>query len=150
MSDLEVAKGVSPFDDKSYIKNVFLSILSSRDKGNLSANACGDGVHQVYHRVAALSIDDYRSGCNVKYVEEVSYQSESAEADDAASRRPQATLAKNDRALADGKIFERENENRPASPKRKAKKQKKPVVVTCLKNSSVKFVRKTNRDVSKS
>lgn len=79
MSDFEVAKGISPFGDNSYVKNVCLNIVSHYDHQAMvkaSANSFGDGVHTdaTYHRIAAFSLNDSKSGCNVKFVQHVSYK----------------------------------------------------------------------------
>ncbi|XP_065213089.1 uncharacterized protein LOC135840461 [Planococcus citri] len=191
-----VPKGMLPFDKSSYIKGVLSKIVSSGDNASLqgeksgqrpSANPSGDGVDQsgIYHRVSALSINDLKSGCNVKYFEEVSFQAKTSSSSlkkhdietevvkklenvratmtqctrewtmkpaesefmskFTASR--QITSNQNDTSDYiddnnnddDGKEVKSKNE---VVIKKKNKKNKKPVVVTCLKNSTVKYVKR--------
>lgn len=169
-------KGVLPFDKNSYIKDVFSRVVCSGDNASLqehrniraSANPAGDSVSHsaTYHRVSALSINDLKTGCNVKYFEQVSYHAKSSMKPETKYmsnktlentsniQNLQITSASESKLNSNlkSKLMPEEishdnshcedDSNYNALIKKKIRKNKKPVVVTCLKNSSVKFVKR--------
>lgn len=169
-------KGMLPFDKSSYIKDVFAKVVSSGDSASLqehrictSANPSGDCASQSgsYHRVSALSINDFRSGCNVKYFEEVSFQAKKSpqlqpegkyvkmrEIVDTATKMENLRITLPSRGIQPEADHTRkcmpvvrcdssgDDTNYNVLIKKKIRKNKKPVVVTCLKNSTVKFVKR--------
>lgn len=178
-------KGMLPFNKSSYIKDVLSKIVSSGDCASLqesravqrpAANPSGDGcgVDQsgTYHRVSALSINDLKSGCNLKYFEEVSFQ---AKTSTSGTKKQDigaevVTRLENVRSMAqctrewnstkseilskfstphqaidqnDTNDSDYDDDSRHTLViKKKNKKTKKPVVVTCLKNSTVKYIKR--------
>lgn len=139
-----------------YSKN-FLWKFMSTDESNISvsANPSGDGFlkNSTYHRVSAISVSDPRSGCNMQYVEKVSYESKTKPA--AAKTNTEANYDQGD-ACDSIKIQNlnisnssksREKvvdfvENSVDTRRKKIKKQKKPVVVTFPRRTSIKYVKK--------
>lgn len=186
MSNFEVAKGISPFGDSSYVKSVFLNIVSHRDHRAVvqaSANSFGDGVHTdaTYHRIAAISLNDCKSGCNLKFVEHVSYKGaapspRTVDVDSAGQSNTVVAASKNgansfsminlnamlkQATLTEPKTMSNSGDTsdcdatsedeqsvgiRPQVTKKKkrvSRKHKKAVVVTSMKNSSLRLMRKS-------
>lgn len=157
IANTDPKKTVMPFDKYSYIKNICLSIVSTRaeivslSRATISSiYPAGDSVTEGYNSISALSINDLKFSCNVKFYEAVSFQSRKE--------------LENQRAECNAKICNNSyvklikqqvtppisfthtkgypEQNRLLKIKQCIKKNKKPVVVTCLKNSSIKYVKR--------
>ncbi|XKL63758.1 hypothetical protein PGB90_006122 [Kerria lacca] len=194
MSEYNTTKSISPFNSDSCIKDISVSIVANQDVNSaaivsMSANPFGDGtyVNETYHRVSAFSVNDHKSGCNVKYMEQISVESKrntiletKINADSIGNRLYETTNVQTDFDCAaitkiskrirncdldsrkstskngsytvdqnmekcdeeQHRVDIRKTQTTVTTSKKILKKNKKPVVVTCLKNSSLKFVRK--------
>ena len=147
------------FVGSSYTKNLFWRVVAEHgnDGRTVSANPCGDGFSNsgMYQRVAAINVKGV-SGCNLQYIEKISIQSKTKDekAESGAGHHLQIRTGEGSMASCLNKLGDlsitkgnqgcgESNSEEWEKCKRKFKKiTRKPVVVTCLKNSSIKYVRR--------
>ena len=139
------------FFGSSYTKNLFWKIVAEHEnRRSILASPCGDGglpKNGTYQRVAAINVNG-ASGCNLQYIEKISIQSKAKSSESEAYQQIRenpsscADKFKNLRITKDDQGYGESGSDRETRKKKIKKSRKKPVVVTCLKNTSIKYVRK--------
>jgi len=139
------------FFGSAYTKNLFWRCVAEHEsRRNISGNPCGDGFPEngTYKRVAAINVQA-ASGCNLQYIEKISIHSKTKNADEGRSQQVRDNSGTNcvdkfrNLSVSKGDQGCGESGREYKGGKKKIRKSSlKPVVVTCLKNTSIRYIKK--------